>query len=178
GCRATTPAPVNSFGPSHKDKASDRGGKGPIPPRANVMAFQGAIDDDPATSECLSPHWEGHFLALRIQDEIQHVSEYHKNWSLTFTCTGCHKQYKSKHAAECHLPKCTGQKPQEDDEFGCNRCNAAFATKRGLSQHQRLKHPLARNEARAAETATTSRATRRGKFLFSPEDLELLFQLN
>ncbi|GJQ68522.1 hypothetical protein Trydic_g17092 [Trypoxylus dichotomus] len=120
---------------------------------------------------------KGNFLALRIQDEIQHVSEYHKNCSLIFTCTGCHKQYKSKHAAECHLPKCTGQKPQEDGEFRCDLCNAAFATKRGLSQHQRLKHPLARNEARAAETATTSRATRRGKLLFSPEDLEQLFQL-
>lgn len=183
--------PVILIGPKRIGQASDGGDKEHMSPSVR----QGVIDDDPAMSTVNETVFEiklpfqrrscgvclhtgsGNFLALRIQDEIAHASEFHPQQLLIYKCTSCQKEYRSKHAAECHLPKCTGIKPPQDDEFRCNDCEAVFPTQRGLSQHQRLRHPLARNAARAAGAVPAPRAQRRGKHLFSPEDIEQLSHL-
>jgi len=91
----------------------------------------------------------GNFMALTLNNEIKHVSMKHSKHSIKFVCTNCNKQYLRKHAALCHLPKCTGQQPPtSSNNFVCIACGKGFSTKIGPSQRERHEHPLIRNEAR------------------------------
>jgi hypothetical protein len=98
---------------------------------------------------------KGNYMALSLNDEINHIQLMHKNKRAIYECTKCSKTYKSKHGAQCHMPKCRGQYAvvEEVRSVACNSCIKAFVTKVGLSQHERHEHPLVRNSARAAEAA-------------------------
>jgi DNA-directed RNA polymerase subunit RPC12/RpoP len=93
-------------------------------------------------------------MALSLNDELKHTQLVPEDKHVLYECTKCSKKYKSKHEAQCHIPKCKGRNPEaEDSRFACNTCGKTFATKIGLSQHERHEHPLLRNAARAAEAA-------------------------
>jgi len=73
------------------------------------------------------------------------------------------KTYKGKHAAQCHVPKCSGPSTGEGKTAVCGICKQAFKTQRGLSQHERLIHPVERNEKRKiAATGKTSQGPSKG----------------
>jgi hypothetical protein len=70
---------------------------------------------------------------------------------ITFQCRKCDKEYKSKHAAQCHIPKCPGKKAPVVGGYSCEECGDTFATKSGLSQHKRHHHPLVGNMERISD---------------------------
>jgi hypothetical protein len=120
-------------------------------------------------------------MALSLNDEINHIQLNHKDKRVTFKCTKCLKIYKSKHGAQCHIPKCRGQNDAAEDDrsFACNSCGKTFATKVGLSQHERHEHPLVRNAARLAEAEKSKEkeAPRGFGKIWSKDEIELMLQL-
>jgi hypothetical protein len=77
------------------------------------------------------------------------MSNHHPGCEVTFFCIICQKNYKNKHAALCHVPKCRGAMAADEGQIECSECHRVFMTQRGLSQHERLVHPNIRNEKRA-----------------------------
>lgn len=113
-------------------------------------------------------------MALTLNNFISHLNE-HKV-CLVYKCSRCDKRYTKKHPAQCHMPKCTGPTPQNNNRHMCSECGEYFKTKSGLSQHQRHRHPAVRNEARAAETAQGEQAPKAGK-IFTKEEIQLMLEL-
>jgi DNA-directed RNA polymerase subunit RPC12/RpoP len=73
----------------------------------------------------------GNFMALNINDEISHIQHMHKDKGIVYKCTNCQKIYKSKHGAQCHMPKFRGPNlvAEVDRILRCNSCNKTFDTK-------------------------------------------------
>ncbi|KAI4475667.1 hypothetical protein M0804_014163 [Polistes exclamans] len=117
---------------------------------------------------------KGNYMTLTLDNLISHLKE-HKA-SVIYKCSRCKKEYKRKHPAQCHMPKCTGPTPHNSNRHMCSKCGEKFKTKSGLSQHQRHRHPAARNEARAAETARGEQAPKDVK-AFSKEEIQLMLEL-
>lgn len=117
---------------------------------------------------------KGNYMALTLENLISHLKE-HKA-GIIYKCSRCEKEYKRKHPAQCHMPKCTGLTPHNSNRHMCSKCGEKFKTKSGLSQHQRHRHPAARNEARAAETARGEQAPKDGK-AFLKEEIQLMLEL-
>lgn len=95
---------------------------------------------------------------------------------MVFVCTNCGKEYKQKHAALCHMPKCPGQARQLETGYVYAVCSNAFQTKIGLSQHERHAHPAVRNVVRAGGLNGTEPRTRQGK-VFTMQEEEKMFEL-
>jgi hypothetical protein len=53
----------------------------------------------------------GNYLALSLGDEVSHASRKHRHFEILYRCT---KTYKTKHGAQCHLPKCKGLEPESE----------------------------------------------------------------
>ncbi|XP_071581739.1 uncharacterized protein [Temnothorax nylanderi] len=93
-----------------------------------------------------------------------------------------YRSYASYHAAACHLPKCPaarineGQRTLKQGRFDCPECDRNFTSQRGLSQHQRLAHPVTRNRLRSEQTAPKANEQRRGR-VFSAEDISRMLEL-
>jgi len=102
-------------------------------------------------------HRKGDYILLNINAATQHARSHHGGIEVKYSCSKCGKTYKSKHATQCHVPKCTGPPTREANNAICGICKQGFKTQRGLSQHERLVHPAARNEKR--EQAATSRGS-------------------
>jgi hypothetical protein len=111
---------------------------------------------------------------LSLSDDLLHHKKKHAALSLVFQCLKCDKQYSGKHAAQCHLPKCTGRK--EAKAILCPHCKDSFETVSGLSQHKRSRHPLVRNAERLAPVSLPEKTARPGRS-FSVEEIELMLQL-
>jgi hypothetical protein len=92
---------------------------------------------------------KGNYLLYDLNNAMQHYRRHHLGLKILFQCTTCDKKYKSKHAALCHTPKCSGPVAAGVKSEQCNICEMAFSTKSGLSQHERIRHPAERNEKRA-----------------------------
>lgn len=128
---------------------------------------------DASCSVCLTTA-RGNFMALSINDAIKHVKDTHDPHTPKFVCKACHKEYVSKHAALCHVPKCTGPEVPPPNAVRCNHCNRYFRTQMGVSQHEIKAHPQVRNEARAGTSgAERQRAPREGGFTVEEVDLML-----
>ncbi|KYQ48087.1 hypothetical protein ALC60_12877, partial [Trachymyrmex zeteki] len=139
--------------------ASDGGGAGPVPSTSRQGTTGG--EQDSATEYEIKIPFErrscqvcindgrGNFMALRLNDEIEHAAERHGGLEVCYVCQKCGKKYKSKHPAVCHAPKCTAPKPPPVPGHTCTTCGRVFETRMGLSQHERHEHPAARNAARA-----------------------------
>lgn len=112
----------------------------------NGTFFIGVPFNDSSCSVCLNTS-QGNFLALSLNDAVKHVGKNHG--TPNFRCTNCQKEYVTKHAALCHVPKCTGPKEPGPNAVMCLICQVSFNSKRGLSQHERHVHPALRNQARA-----------------------------
>jgi len=102
---------------------------------------------------------KGDYILLNLNAATQHARSHHGGVEVKYSCSIYGKTYKSKHATQCHVPKCTGPPTGEANTAICGICKQDFKTQRGLSQHERLIHPVARNEK--LEKAATSRVSHR-----------------
>jgi hypothetical protein len=91
------------------------------------------------------------------KDAIEHISVSHSSLPLRVSCDRCGRIFGSPHAFHCHFKHCEGPPPILD--FACVRCSKSFASKRGLSQHNRShyspgvsKDPVPRVERRSTWT--------------------------
>jgi hypothetical protein len=121
---------------------------------------------------------KGDFI-LNLNAAPQHARSHHCGVGVLYSCNTCGKTYKGKQAAQCHVPICKGPPTGENKTVICGICKLDFKTQRGLSQHERLIHPLERNEKR--EKAATSRSSRRpskgcGK-VWRKEELDTMIRL-
>jgi hypothetical protein len=91
---------------------------------------------------------KGDFVLLNLNNALRHAENHHQGVAVVFPCTKCGKALQTKHSAQCHVPKCKGPTVKDDLTKICSACNRAFATERGLSQHERFAHPEIRNEKR------------------------------
>jgi len=106
---------------------------------------------------------KGDFILLNLNTAMQHARSHHCGIGVKYSCDICGKTYKSKHATQCHVPRCTGSPTGEAKTAICGICKEGFKTQRGLSQHERLIHPAVRNEKREkAATCGASRRTNKG----------------
>lgn len=87
----------------------------------------------------------------------------------------CDKTYRTKHAAQCHVPKCPEVR-NPVKPFSCSECPESFTTQRGLSQHKRHRHPAERNEERMATARPVVRPPRVGSS-FAPEEITMMYRL-
>ncbi|XP_071652959.1 uncharacterized protein [Temnothorax longispinosus] len=175
---------------SRQDEASDDGEQGPIP----LEHGQGAIRRQPrqetqvcelslpfSRCENCAAAGVGEYMALTVRDEARHMEESHPHLNIRYKCKWCGKSYASYRATACHLPKCPaaraneGQRTVEQGRFDCPDCDRNFVTQRGLSQHQRLAHPVARNRVRS-EQAAPKVELKRGR-VFSAEDVSRMLEL-
>ena len=89
---------------------------------------------------------------------------------------GCGCGFTGKfHSVSCTRPKCKGPERHQNGptlDHRCDQCEKSFATKSGLSQHERHAHPVACNSKRIAGSIRGSSRT-----LWPPEDVRLLVEL-
>ncbi|NXU66267.1 ZBT44 protein, partial [Horornis vulcanius] len=82
----------------------------------------------------------------RMLGLIDHLKRAHGQRKIYFRCSKCGKQNLKYHSIACHVPRCKGEVcVVPTGEWVCEVCSRGFATKVGLGQHKRLKHPLVRN---------------------------------
>jgi hypothetical protein len=93
---------------------------------------------------------KGNYFLYNLNNALQHCRRHHQGVKLPFSGAACTRKYRSKHAALCHAPKCAGPVAEVKKSETCDICKMAFSTKRGLSQHERIRHPAERNEKRAS----------------------------
>jgi hypothetical protein len=151
--------------------------------------LQGTTDDNPACNGsplivlpfeitqcpiCLQ-EGQGKYTALSLGDFARHLKEKHASVPLKYECGKCHMRYVIKHAALCHIGKCTGPK-EVSQAHKCPECTESFATKIGLGQHKRHRHPVTRNEERAAPTPPKRYEPRMGSS-FTAEEIATMHRL-
>ncbi|XP_039303390.1 uncharacterized protein LOC120357295 [Solenopsis invicta] len=121
------------------------------------------------------------FVALTLNDEVRHAEERYKNKVVVYVYETCGKRYARKHPALCHVSKCTAPRPPPVNGHECriDNCGRVFATKSGLSQHERHEYPLVRNAVRAGGFARGGPTPfrRRALRVFSEEKEDLMLRL-
>ncbi|XP_076397910.1 uncharacterized protein LOC143266162 [Megachile rotundata] len=109
-----------------------------------------------------------------------HAEKQHPKLKIKWRCVACGKEFEKLRGCRCHIPKCKVETRQpEVEQFKCESCQESFASKRGLSQHERHRHPTIRNTKRIENSTTdnrknlTARAT-----VWTKVETELLIKLN
>jgi hypothetical protein len=122
---------------------------------------------------------QGNYIMFNLNNALEHHNIHHHDVQISFLCSRCQKEYRTKHAALCHLPKCPGPAPNLNSGISCKLCHQEFRTQRGLSQHERAAHPALRNEKRqqAAQPAPPRPAAKGHGKTWSKEEIELMIQL-
>lgn len=77
----------------------------------------------------------------------RHYLQTHPGRVFKFSCSLCDKCFPGHHAVRCHFSVCRGRVERPRGEFVCGVCSADFATARGLSMHERHRHPALQNVA-------------------------------
>ncbi|XP_071649989.1 uncharacterized protein [Temnothorax longispinosus] len=193
GCGLATPVGLLVNAGKNQNEASDDGEHGPISlehgqgairrqPRQETQVCELSLPFSRRGCENCAAAGAGEYMALTVKDEARHIEEMHLHLSIRYKCERCGKSYASYCAAACHLPKCLaaragdGQRTVEQGRFVCPDCDRNFTTQRGLSQHQRLVHPVARNRVRSEQAAPKVMEPRRGR-VFSAEDVSRMLEL-
>lgn len=121
-------------------------------------------------------------LALGINDISlgssqldRHIRTRHPTVRTTWECEKCAKGLPSVHSWSCHFAVCNGPAPPEPEgPVRCNLCDRTFGSQRGLSTHERLVHPGARNAKRAELAERPRNPGGRPATIWSDEELEEL----
>ncbi|CAK9834605.1 Retrovirus-related Pol polyprotein from type-2 retrotransposable element R2DM [Anthophora retusa] len=178
---------------------SDIGGPGPGPPVADSSAVdRRTIDDEPGTTlahetvqvvglpldgqiKCRQCELRGlNRLFLQETKMKEHMDEQHPNAIVIWRCTACSKDFPKLHGCRCHLPKCSKRLPTRGAAMiKCDLCDETFETRRGVSMHERHRHPELRN-IRRIEASTSRNRNRPGNraSAWSQEEVGLLQELN
>ena len=86
----------------------------------------------------------GHNVVFTKPTELnKHIGEKHHSIRPAWKCVS-EKAFSKVHAWSCHRPHCKGR--IEPHEHKCDLCPQSFPNPLGLSQHEQLVHPAARNE--------------------------------
>ncbi|CAK9829662.1 Retrovirus-related Pol polyprotein from type-2 retrotransposable element R2DM [Anthophora retusa] len=181
------------------EEISDIGGPGPGPPVADLSAVdrRTTVDDLGMTPV----HDLAQVVDLPLDGQIKckgcdrkglnrqflqeatfqkHANEQHSDLIIIWRCSACQKGFPKLHGCRCHLPKCKGrQVPTGAAMIKCDLCEEAFETRRGVSMHERHRHPELRNTRRVESQGSQSR-NRPGNraSAWSQEEVGLLIQLN
>uniref|UniRef100_A0A8C5JJ73 Reverse transcriptase n=1 Tax=Junco hyemalis TaxID=40217 RepID=A0A8C5JJ73_JUNHY len=129
-------------------------------------------DKQPSCPQC-----EARFT--RMLGLIDHLKRVHGQRKIIFRCAKCGKQNLRYHSISCHIPRCKGTTcVAPTGEWVCEVCHRGFATKIGLGQHKRIRHPLVRNLERiAASQPKVPSARGAHRRVWSEEEEALLMQL-
>lgn len=114
---------------------------------------------------------------LRDVDWAKHMGEQHPEYKIMWRCAECGKDFEKIHGCKCHLPKCKGRQEQVESGISCIACGSVFKTKRGLSQHERHRHPNLRNAKRVEAANPPARPNNRAS-VWTEAEVQLLIQLN
>ncbi|XP_078051849.1 uncharacterized protein LOC144477995, partial [Augochlora pura] len=115
---------------------------------------------------------------LGENDWAKHMAEQHPDTRIGWRCGGCRRIFPGMHNCKCHIPKCKGSGTGAAiDGLSCPTCGSVFSTKRGLSQHERIRHPVVRNQERIAQASVSARPVNRAS-VWSKEETETLVRLN
>ena len=177
--------------------ASDAGAPGPGTPVADLSATdERATGDD----QCLSPDHDLDMINLPLSGQIKcywcskkgkdirflqesqyakHKDTQHPQEVIIWRCAACHKEFEKLHGCRCHLPKCKGRKIWEGvAKFKCESCEESFLSQRGLSMHERHRHPAIRNQKRAQSTSRGNTRPVSRASVWSKDETDLLIKLN
>lgn len=118
--------------------------------------------------------------SLNIYQLQRHLVAEHPGAEVEWRCTRCTRVFDKPHAFTCHFNYCREREAQvqPDHQFRCEDCDSAFATQRGLSQHERHRHPGLRNNHRQEEAERPRLRPGLRATVFSQEELVRLQQLN
>jgi len=121
---------------------------------------------------------KGNFMTLHLKDEIEHAAERHGDIEVCYVCQKCGKIYTSKHPAVCQSALSLSRlqwvtKPAH--------CVGKYSKRSQVSQHERHKHPMAKNAARTGGATRGEQASRKLKVFTEKEenrmlDLEIQFR--
>ena len=122
---------------------------------------------------------QGNYILFNLNNALQHARTHHRNAQISFVCSLCRKEYRSKHAALFHVPKCPGPAEPSTSDFQCAHYYLSFQSQRGLSHHERKAHPLVRNTKRqqAAQPAPPRPNAKGFGKIWSKEELDLMLEL-
>ncbi|CAL7932962.1 unnamed protein product [Xylocopa violacea] len=116
-----------------------------------------------------------HIGLLNISSLKSHVTQYHKFDNISYICCKCLRQFKGIHNWECHYPKCKGP-PNTTLPYCCEHCELSFGSKRGLSTHERSRHPEIRNQKRMLQTKS-KKIGGRSAYEWTQDEVRLLTEL-
>lgn len=111
---------------------------------------------------------------LSEKDFNTHATEAHHEMEVQWCCNKCGKAYDRIHPLKCHIPKCKGAREDTNGEFRCSACGIAYGSQRGLSTHERHRHPAIRNEKRTGGVAPGAAKKGRKATVWSEEETALL----
>ena len=122
---------------------------------------------------------QGNYILFNLNNALQHARTHHRNAQISFVCSLCRKEYRSKHAALCHVPKCPGLAEPSTSDFQCAHCHLSFQSQRGLSQHERNAHPLVGNTKRQQAAQPSPKRPNAKGFgkISSKEEIDLMLEL-
>ncbi|TRZ14172.1 hypothetical protein HGM15179_012940 [Zosterops borbonicus] len=114
-------------------------GEVPTPVRTPVVLI---LDKSPSCSRCSDQF-------NQMSGLIEHLKRSHRQSKIFFRCSKCGRQNLKYHSIASHVPWCKGSvSVVPSEEWVCEVCSRSFATKVGLAQHKRFKHPLVQNRER------------------------------
>lgn len=106
---------------------------------------------------CLSGRG-ANYQALSLKDYLDHLGRAHAAAVVAFQCRKCKRVNSKKHSIFVHISKCRGEtEAPTAAPYPCRVCGEGFSSKIGLGQHERHRHPVQRNEARAPTPKTPQR---------------------
>lgn len=138
-------APDDSSGVVNLHRQGGTGSR-PMPDMTHLVALPYV----PKTCSIYSALGKGNIVLPKLVDEEAHLKDEHPHTNVKFKCSNCDFVSLKPHATLCHLPKCPGSRRELEEGFLYQDCGKKYGTVRGLSQHQRHKHPEVRNQIRGA----------------------------
>ncbi|KAL3270412.1 hypothetical protein HHI36_024411 [Cryptolaemus montrouzieri] len=150
--------------PHSNNRASDEEVHVPVLPRNQQgnIAVEPAVDTDTPPEEVY-----GEFIGCTFLIGVPFIGS-------SCSCTGCQKEYVSKHAAVCHVPKCTGPVAPAPNAVRCDICGTYYKNK--IQKHERTALPEVRNEARARPSGgARKRRLRQGGYM--EDEVNLMLEL-
>ncbi|CAK9816254.1 Retrovirus-related Pol polyprotein from type-2 retrotransposable element R2DM [Anthophora plagiata] len=154
----------------------DEIGKSPVHDLAHVVGLP--LDGQIKCKRCEDKGLNRLFLQETKFKE--HMDEQHSGATIIWRCTACGKDFPKLHGCRCHLPKCKQRlSTRSAAMIKCDLCDESFETRRGVSMHERHRHPELRNIRRieAGKTRNRNRPGNRAS-AWSQEEVGLLIELN
>lgn len=181
-------------------EASDVEVPGPGTPAADLSAMDRRTSEDDNGNA--SGHETVHILELPLSGDIKcsfcarigrsrcfakeaefgaHCEKEHLGKRVIWKCAPCRRVFEKLQGWRCHFGKCKGPRSNEvqnEAQIRCETCGSTFRTPRGLSQHERHRHPAERNRKREQGANGSGNQPGRRAYAWTEEETALLAELN